>query len=175
MAKQKRNRKSPATDAAIEWLNTEGNTSAADLMVKFGISKATAYNAIKKFKQSVPDPVVISEPKPVKKEEVIVARPKKRAKKVAPPKKGDKKYGITPMDEIPERLRRLPRLTLEGFSLAAQSKSHPENIEWADRVYVSACPCCTEKVNTFKRMIDRVATYTGVCKTCDIRVTISRD
>ena len=152
-------RRSPAMEKAYNYLSGHPDATVQDLMA-CGVSRATAFKAMKAYKEQS------------KSSEAVKKVTKTIVKKTVEVKAKPKKRGFVPMDEIPKHLRKLPRLTLEGFSLEQQSKTKPKEIVWSDRVYIGACPVCTNSVNMFKKMQDRKPFYEGPCKICGITVKI---
>ena len=161
MRLQVSSRTSPAMEKALALLAKKPETSK-DVLMELGLSRASAYIAIKKSKENKPAPAKVK------------AKPKPKKVKAEPVEK--RSFGIVPMDEIPDRLRKLPKLTLEGIHLPDNGKYTPKGIIWSSRVYVGVCPSCVGKVNLFKRLVGHEdVQFSGVCAFCDMRVTLSRD
>lgn len=149
----------PAVQKAYDYFVKHNDATVSEVIENTGSSRASTFKAKKEFLSA-------TEKKDDKKE--IKARPKKDDL----PKR---KVGEVVKDEIPESLRRLPRLTLEGFAAKLTGKYIPGEVVYANRTYVGVCPCCTKKVNLFKKMVDLNVSYSGVCKHCEIKCTISSE
>ena len=155
-------------------------TKASTLQDKFKISRASSYNVIKNIANKPEQVVEQVVPKKVRATRATrtvnkpgESKPKKTQKGKA--KKTRKQWGVIPMDEIPEALRKRPSLSLDGFAKAVKKSSMdtPGDVDWSNKVYVGACNCCLESVNMFKAKSGSEISYTGRCDSCKITMTIS--
>jgi Fe2+ or Zn2+ uptake regulation protein len=153
---KKRKRPSPSMMLALDYLKEHSGATHVEIMKKTGVSRATAYNAIKAFKPKT---------KIIKK---IEKSPVSR---------------ISSNSVIPEALKRAPRFTLDGFHLDKNGDLKVDGkLLWADVVYKGICPVCAKEVDLFKNAIcfsdsgkkEVAQSYSGRCRHCDILVSLNR-
>ena len=196
-SKEGRNRVSPTMDTALAFIHsTEGKATPQDVVTKCGVSRATAYNAVKKYKESGYDGRA-EETEKVERQSRDGAneaksgsgesdRRTKTIRENAPVKrvKSEKRpvSSTTSNSSIPSSLRRSPSFNLDGFHFEQGKEEVEGSISWADIVYKGLCPVCTKPIDLYKVAIqlsqsgkkEIKQSWSGTCRKCNISVSLSK-
>jgi len=182
--KRTRNRTSPAMDIALEYIHsTGGKATPQDVVTKCGASRATAYNAVKKYKEEgfVPNSGGEAGDGESSSRKTGVVRGTAKRKSTRATKTNIS--ATTSNSEIPSSLRRKPGFNLEGFHLESNKELKVEGkLLWADIVYKGVCPVCTKEVDLYKTAIQFSDSgkkeihqrWSGTCRHCSISISLDK-
>ncbi len=176
---KKRNRPSPQLQGAIDYYKANPGSSATVVMNKAGVSRATAFGAIKIVKEignvqdksetkSRKSPKIQKEKKSERKGKKEIQRHSVRGsgevllKKEASPRPRRRVRGagdgadsiLVNRNNVPAQLRKHPSFNLEGFHLTPDKDLKiAGKMLWTDIVYEGCCPVCTKGVTMYKNAI----------------------
>jgi len=158
-------RVSPAMERAREYIESHKGITPQILMEKVGVSRATAYNAIKKYYKEGKNVPVRGKSNEDSK------RDKKKSS-------GDRQKTANDNNNNSK-----PRFELCGIHKELTKKPELEGrLLWGDIYYKGICPVCAKEVDLYKTAIvfsksgkrEIIQDFRGTCFKCDIKINISR-